>query len=259
MREIQTTELKDICVKILSKFDQICKENNLRYSIHYGTLVGAVIYQGFVPWDDDIDVAMPREDYEKLMALQYNDENYEIKHYSYTKDYFYPFAKMIDKNTLLIEKHRCEKNMGVYIDIFPFDYVDIFDSEFDKYISKALKGRIFINHLGGSTEREQSKNNFHYYLKFIAHKITIPFRLNWIKKFDTQFIKDEGDYCIHFGGNSLMNSKCWNSLIPMKFENIEVMGFADYDTILKNKYGNYMQAPPKSAQISHHGFVAYYK
>jgi lipopolysaccharide cholinephosphotransferase len=264
MKEIQPKELKEICVKVLDKFDQICKENNFRYSIYYGTLIGAVRHQGFIPWDDDVDVIMPREDYEKLMAMQYDDGNYEIKNYSYTKDYFYPFAKMIDKNTLLIEKHRCEKNMGVYIDIFPCDYVDNYGNGFDKDISKALKGRMFINHLGGSTDREQSKNIFHYYLKIIAHKIMNPFKINLIKKFDTQFIKDNGDYGINFvnnfdGESQLIKTKYWDSLIPMKFENIEVMGFADYDAILSKKYGDYMQIPPESAQISHHGFVAYYK
>lgn len=264
MTKVSNDEIKKICVDILAEFDKICRENNLKYSIFYGTLIGAVRHKGFIPWDDDVDVIMPREDYEKLLKLEYEDENYEIKNYRYTKDYFYPFAKMIDKNTVLFENYRAEKNMGVYVDIFPADYVEKPDEEFSKDIKKALKNREFMNHLGGSTDKKYAKNALNYIVKKAAHFVMDPFRLKIIEKCDKQFIKKSGSYCINFVNNAegecqLFKSEYWESLIPVKFENITVMAFADYDKILTKKYGDYMQMPPKEKQITHHTFVAYYK
>lgn len=264
MREISNDELKIICKDILKKFTDICKEHDLKYSIFYGTLIGAVRHSGFIPWDDDIDVIMPREDYEKLLKLQYEDDRYEIKNYRYTKDYFYPFCKMIDKGTVIFEKYRAEKNMGIFIDIFPIDYVDNIDSGFERDIAKALRNRKFMNHLAGSTDKEYASNTLIYCIKKIAHFVMNPFRLRLIEKFDKEFIKENGEYCINFvnnveGASQLLKTEYWDNLIPMKFEDIEVMGLADYDAILTKKYGDYMQLPPKQEQVTHHSFHSYYK
>lgn len=264
MREIGNDDLKSICKDILKKYTEICKEHNLRYSIFYGTLIGAVRHGGFIPWDDDIDVVMPREDYERLVALQYEDEKYEIKNYRYTDDYFYPFCKMVDKDTEIFEKYRAEKNMGLYIDIFPIDYVDNYENGFDRDIAKALRNRHFMNHIAGSTERKYAKNTLHYVLKIAAHIIIDPFRKRLIEKFDREFVKENGEYCINFVNNAegavqLLKTEYWDNLIPMKFEDLTVMGFADYDAILTKKYGDYMQLPSEDKQISHHTFKAYYK
>lgn len=264
MREISNDDLKIICKDILKKFTEICKEHNLKYSIFYGTLIGAVRHKGFIPWDDDVDVVMPRTDYEKLLALQYEDEQYEIKSYRYTKDYFYPFSKMIDKNTVIYEKYRAEKNMGLYIDIFPVDYVDNYENGFEKDIAKALRNRRFMNHLAGSTEKKYAKNLPNYIIKKAAHIIMDPFRISLIGKFDTEFVKESGEYCINFVNNvegavQIFKSSYWDNLIPMKFEDVDVMGFGDYDEILSRKYGDYMQLPPKDEQITHHSFKSYYK
>lgn len=264
MRKIPNDEVKVICVNILKKFTEICREHNLRYSIYYGTLIGAVRHKGFIPWDDDIDVVMPRADYEKLMLLQYRDDLYEIKNYSYSSDYFYPFAKMIDKSTHIEEKYRSEKGMGLYIDIFPVDYVDNYPKGFERDIHNALRTRRLINHLAGSTDRKYAENIVKYAAKKLVHLFTDPVRLKVIENFDHRYIKESGEYCINFVNNAegavqLMKSAYWDNLIPMKFEELEVMGFADYDAILTKKYGDYMQLPPKEAQITHHSFTAYYK
>lgn len=264
MREISNDNLKLICKDILKRFTEICDEQNLKYSIFYGTLIGAVRHQGFIPWDDDIDVVMPREDYEKLINLQYEDDRYEIKSYRYTDDYFYPFSKMVDKTTVIFEKYRAEKNMGLYIDIFPIDFVDNYENGFDKDIAKALRNRRLMNHMAGSTDKKYAKNPLNYIIKIVAHKIMDPFRLSLIEKFDKEFIKDSGEYCINFVNNAegavqIFKSSYWDNLIPMKFEDLEVMGFGDYDDILGRKYGDYMSLPPAEAQVTHHSFTSYYK
>nr|MCR5207201.1 LicD family protein [Eubacterium sp.] len=124
MKELSLEEVKKTELEILIRFDEICKNNNIEYSLAYGTMLGAVRHNGFIPWDDDIDVFVKRSDYEKLLGLRYDDGRFEIKSHRYSNNYYYPFAKMIDKNTDLDVSWRLDKDMGVFIDIFPLDYHD---------------------------------------------------------------------------------------------------------------------------------------
>ena len=97
VKELTLDEMKAVELGILKKFDSICKENGLEYSLAYGTMLGAIRHKGFIPWDDDIDVFMKREDYEKLLALKYDDGDFEIKSYRYSKNYYFLYSKMVDK------------------------------------------------------------------------------------------------------------------------------------------------------------------
>ena len=130
-KELTLDEMKAIELGILKKFDSICKENGLEYSLAYGTMLGAIRHKGFIPWDDDIDVFMKREDYEKLLALKYDDGDFEVKSYRYSKNYYFLYSKIVDKRTSICENWRAEKDMGLFVDIFPLDYCN-FDGEGDK-------------------------------------------------------------------------------------------------------------------------------
>lgn len=100
-KELTLDEMKAVELGILKKFDSICKENGLEYSLAYGTMLGAIRHKGFIPWDDDIDVFMKREDYEKLLKLKYDDGDFEIKSYRYSKNYYFLYSKMVDKRTYI--------------------------------------------------------------------------------------------------------------------------------------------------------------
>ena len=102
-KELTLDEMKAVELEILKKFDSICKENGLEYSLAYGTMLGAIRHKGFIPWDDDIDVFMKREDYEKLLTLKYDDGDFEVKSYRYSKNYFFLYSKMVDKRTSICE------------------------------------------------------------------------------------------------------------------------------------------------------------
>lgn len=269
MEELSFEELKQIELGILKRFDKVCRENNLQYSIAFGTMLGAVRHKGFIPWDDDIDVIMKRSDYEKLMKLKYDDEQYEIKSYRYTKDYFYPFAKMIDKSTSLTEDWRAEKNMGVYIDIFPLDYINVDADENelknfqDKFLSRVEKWNT-VAYLMGHRMMHHKALSIRFFVKFLFKLVTLPFRKMIIRQADLLNAKEkDGNYCamlLQLGhDNPLIKSEAVKDVIYMDFEDFKAPVYSGYDYILKSLFGDYMKFPPKEEQKSNHWFKAYKK
>lgn len=265
---LRTDELKKIELNILKKFDQICRDNNLKYSIAYGTMIGAVRHKGFIPWDDDIDVLMKREDYEKLLKLKYEDDNFEIKSYRYSKNYYYPFSKMIDKRTFLSEHWRAEKNMGVYIDIFPLDYINVDsnncpkrEKEFSKIYNKAFKWDTVAYILGHKLSHHKELS-IRYFVKLLFMLITYPFKRLIIKHTDLLNANNKkGNYCAMLlqlsNDHPFMKSDYFNNIIYTEFEDFKVPIYKEYDSILTSIYGDYM-TPPDNKE-STHSFKAYRK
>lgn len=111
MKEISAPQAKRILVEILQEFHQFCHRENLRYSLYAGSLIGALRHQGFIPWDDDIDVLMPREDYERLFQLYHTSPHpahLELNDSRTRPDYFYPFMKLEDTRTIMVGKGKRE-------------------------------------------------------------------------------------------------------------------------------------------------------
>ena len=124
LREIHSEEFKPILVDMLKTIDKFCSDNNLKYFLAYGTLLGAVRHKGFIPWDDDIDIIMPRSDYQKF--IQYFNKGTQshtlqvVDCYS-TNNYYLPFAKLIHTGTVVLENVNNAIPLGVFIDVFPLD------------------------------------------------------------------------------------------------------------------------------------------
>lgn len=125
--EYDINKLHAVLVEILDYFVSVCEKNNLRYYLVYGTALGAYRHKGFIPWDDDLDVAMPREDYQMLLSIleKKPDKRYSIQNESNEKNWFLSFSKLRKNNTLFLEgiAQDIYQNNGMYIDIFPLDFV----------------------------------------------------------------------------------------------------------------------------------------
>ena len=125
MKELTLPELKEIEFDILKVFDAFCKEHNIKYFLAYGTLLGAIRYKKFIPWDDDVDVLVPREDYDRILTLFQDDDRYNLFAYEKNQDYRFPFAKLCDMTTRKVEFNLDNGvELGVDMDIFPLDYWD---------------------------------------------------------------------------------------------------------------------------------------
>ena len=132
-RKLSLDEQRKIQIEGLIYLKSICQKYDLKYYLASGTLLGAVKYQGFIPWDDDIDVFLIRDDYERLLKILETEDNADfmvLTCYN-TKDYYYPYAKLVNKHTKVIDNARNIKKLGVFIDVFPLDYLD--DNVLDYY------------------------------------------------------------------------------------------------------------------------------
>ena len=125
MRKLSPEEYKKVLLSILTRIDSICRENGLKYMLAYGTLLGAVRHKGFIPWDDDIDLLLPRKDYETLrsVAKSFNTKEWKLLSYSNEPRFLLPFMKYCNKHTIVTPpRFNTGFVYGLSIDIFPLDY-----------------------------------------------------------------------------------------------------------------------------------------
>ena len=269
MSEYSKKELRQLqltLVEILDDFVKICDKHHLNYYLVGGTAIGAVRHSGFIPWDDDIDVAMLREDYEKFLdiAIEELPDKYFLQYEKTDKNYYLGFAK-IRKNNTLFETEGCyryKSHKGIFFDIFPIDYNP------DRY-SKKLRLEVVMIRSIIETLKYKNKN---LYFKHIRNKLIsvplIPFTnkklhkmLNRISKMNNKKEHNyAGIYCAQYPyQRDIYDIKTVNPPKKIMFEGKKYNVFHDVDAYLKGLYGDYMTLPPKEKQISHHSFKAWHK
>lgn len=260
-------ELQNCQLNILKEFIRICEENNLIYYLVGGSCLGAIRHQGFIPWDDDIDVAMPREDFDKFITLQEKvNKPYFIQTYKTDKRYIYNFAKLRDSSTTFIENffvnHRI--NHGVWIDIFPLDGMSKNINTPAYKFSKKVKlnwFNVYLMYLPALLRRPHLKTlwkdiplnlvAFLFMFLNIGHyrNKLIDKRVKKIKYNDASLV---GNF---FGTNpkkEAMPKEIFQEGTIKKFEGIDVKVPKDFDRYLKLLFNDYMKLPSKEKQIGHH-------
>ena len=187
MKEINVDELKKIQIEILDYVSDFCKKNNINYWIDSGTLLGAVRHKGYIPWDDDIDIGMLRDDYEKFMSLfnKNNKSNYVFDCFELNKKCPYPYGKILDTNTIMYEPdEKTGIKSSVFIDLFPYDNIP----EDEKIQKKLFKKRDLYKKLSnlqkysGFYIEEKNKFNFirypfHLLMKFFPNGFFVKKRI----------------------------------------------------------------------------------
>lgn len=259
--EQTTNELKDVEINILKCFINICEKKNLRYYLIGGSLLGAVRHGGFIPWDDDIDVAMPREDYELFLneAPQYLPKYYFIQ--TFKTDPYYPnnYMKIRDSRTTFLEsavKHL-KMNHGVFIDVFPLD--DFPGNKLVRYWfninNRLLSTR--ISEIYNNSEEKTIKRN-------IIKKIVITFYNKIVPTVRCATAKRERLFSRHYKGDcfanysgawgikEIINKEWYGDGKKWSFEGINVIIPSEYDNWLTQVYGDYMRLPPIEERVSHH-------
>lgn len=262
--EHQLSELQVRLLSMLEWFHNYCEENKLRYYIVEGTVIGAIRHHGFIPWDDDIDVGMPRRDYNRLMALMKDRiGNYFLETpYTDNRDYFYPWCKLCDVTTTKIEKNRYNHRLGIYIDVFPIDGLGNTREE----SLKNYRGIDFLNMLWASRycafnrQRSFAKNAAIALGRLIPQWLLDNKKL--VRHIDRRCQKldfDSSEYVCctlsTYRGKEIMEKRIYGKPSEHEFENITVYVPEQYDAYLRTIYGQWWVMPPREKQVSQHDYV----
>lgn len=280
MRAIAAEELKQIELNILKDVAAFCDMNGINYFLCGGTLLGALRHGGFIPWDDDIDIAMPREDYLKFIK-SYNgfNKNYQVNAIEIDSNWWIDIARVGDLRTIIYDKHwkKEYQKYHVFIDIFPLDGLP--ENKIKRNIFYYEQKLLGILHNGSACGYSFSKHYSDSKGSFIRLKnyirtvlkygaVTVFSLLNTqllIKlihknamRFQYATAKTIAIAVICCGGIfEKAEKKSFDKKLKFAFEDTNFWGPAGYDEYLTNLYGDYMTPPPKENQVSHHDFEAF--
>ncbi len=256
-------EYRKLLLQALSFSIKFFKRHNLHYVACGGTVLGAIRHKGLIPWDDDIDLYMPRNDYEKLLRLndELNSEGYEvISHYN--DGYYLPFAKIVNKNTTIWERKELPFVFGVFVDVFPLDFFDDTVAEitsiqnkgyalFSKYVSTLYKYSFgdLITSLFNLSKSELINIFESFFVSAFRKR-----RLKAFNDFLEIYKNGTGDKCVCITqwAGKVFKREWFEDTIEVPFEGMDIVIPSDYDDYLKLLYGDYMTLPPIENRVSQH-------
>ena len=262
-KKLDIDEIKEVELGVMDYIHNICREKGINYSLAYGSLLGAVRHRGFIPWDDDLDIALKRDQYDQLYQAILEDNNSIYKVVSWENDsrYPYPFYRVYDSRTIYENNYiQNDIELGICVDVFPFDdYKDV-----NKEITKLdMYRRLSVYTLYGIRNKEAGIKNIVRYLMLVAFRLTRV--KTWNKKLNdcskapvnSEYI----DYLMESKKYSTkLDAKALDEVVECRFEDRVYNIPKDYDHILTTIYGSdYMEIPPLEKRIQHDDFVAYIK
>ena len=259
MKEIDIEELKKIQVEMLQYFDEFCKKNSLHYFLDYGTLLGAVRHKGYIPWDDDLDITMLREDYEKAAKIfnQQSNGRYQFQTPDNGMKSRYPFGKLLDTSTVLYEYGEAGIKSNVYIDVFVYDNAPDDEALRKKVFKKRdFLGRIrrlqlplrkdvhgakkLVYQMGGLLMKPIPKDRINRKLDKNARRYEhtdAKMVCTFVDPYDPTY------FCVP--------KSTFEEFCTVEFEGKEYPAPKNYDFWLRTLYGDYMQLPPEEDRITH--------
>ena len=266
-KEITIEQQRHIQLEILKSIDDFCKENKIEYSLAFGTLLGAVRHKGFIPWDDDVDIMMTRENYEKFR------DSYSSKRYPLTdlkSDSCHPVSmgKIYDSQTYFYSLGTMKRKYGLFVDIFPFDVIPENIAEREKWLKRI---KLFVSF------NKYKNNTFSYSLKrhrlitkIIGCFVKLLFCGKFIhRKIEELYVMYKNDQSAYLGVPGVMVlSKEYMKVFPktifdeyilLEFEGKKYPCIKRYDEFLTIFYGEYMKLPPIEKRVGKHGIKAFFK
>lgn len=249
--------LRNVEHEILDLIVSICVKYNLKYSLAYGTLIGAVRHMGFIPWDDDIDIQMPRDDYERFLQIwdELQPEGYILVNHRLNPDFTQNFSKIRKDHTIFLQTEK-ELNLnyhkGIFVDIFPVDRVA------PKGVLRTTQYGMAAIHLlytRGHASTPQGGSLLERALLSLPKKYYPNLSLrteNFLRKWNARHNLLNVCFCTIGSAKIYYPADMFDSLIEMKFENKEYKCFKNYDQILRADYGDYMKLPPIDERVYKH-------
>jgi len=262
MERLSLEQHKEIMLSILKEFHTYCVKHNIKYSLSGGSLIGAVREGGIIPWDDDIDVILMPEEYEKFEKALKNDKlKFEYIGYNNMDGYYNPGFKIVDNKTKIIEKGK-KQNYGVFIDVFRYNYIP------DNPIIRkfyTIKYKYMLSIIHGFSPFSKNTNNL---LKKMRNRYSERLNIrDYLNKFYAFLDKYNKKKTAYIAPNSIMysfkketqESKYMKEYKTVKFDNIEAMISTDYDALLTKMFGDYMTPPPEEERFCKHTIEVFKK
>ncbi len=265
-------EVQKVSLEILRDIHTFCVDNNLKYTLQGGTLIGAVRHKGFIPWDDDLDIAMPRPDYDRFIRTYKSDKGFKVfsRELANSKDVFIAYARICDTELTFVDDFYypwTSRDKGVWIDLFPLDGVEdsLFRCNMRVNVMKVFwhMGTVKrLSHLFFSevkTTREK--------VKLLCRKILAPFLCYNIIDKHISMCKivswENATYYsnlafLGYGIRERHHKRVIEEVVLVPFNQDHFYIMKGYDEALREKYGNYMQLPPKEKQVRGHDVNKYY-
>ena len=270
MKEMTLEERKQCELNILCYIDDVCRNNSIEYFLFGGTLIGAIRHNGFIPWDDDIDITLMRNDYERLIAILKQSNEFNLL-YPGMNEYYYQFAKLCDPKTYVKEDGLpYVDGLGVWVDIFPLDEVpdDIEERKafFDECINEGEKLRACIPGLYYYSDSRLKS----FFKRILFYPKVLPYRIKGLSYWENRLIelnqKFNGRGFSHigvlptkYGVLCSYHRNEFESSIRHSFEDSEFSIPEKYDAVLRHMYGDYMKLPPEEQRILPHTAKAYWR
>ena len=258
LRKLQLTQLE-----ILKVIDKICCENEIPYSLYAGTLLGAVRHKGFIPWDDDLDICMSRENYNKFIRVweKIKPEGYILQNKENSRNFSQSFTKIRKQHTTFLqyESEKEQYHTGVFVDIFPIDRIPNGKIQAAKYKFYCILYQLYTREFVPPNAGKITKLVSSFFLKIVAENKRMKCRERLLKK----IIKYNSNQELNTVGietvaslRKLFPKDMLDSYTTLKFEDGHFMCFSDWDEHLRCKFGNYMKLPPESErEWKHHPII----
>ncbi len=265
MKEItDIKELQSVILSILNKVHDFCIENNIIYSLAYGTMIGAARHKGFIPWDDDIDIFLPRPDFERFFET-FKVEGLELHCLRNDKQHDVPVTKVYDIRTVLMQPGSSNMDYGLYIDIYP---IDSFQKE--SKLRRFFLFRnftIFLMMCNKEPLWRKGRALHRSVLRIVLYPFFAFFSTRRVSLFIDWYLRR-----LNYANGTVITdmtcfSKIWKCLpksafehtVDVEFEGRKFKAMAGWKEHLKECYGDYMQLPPPEKRVSHHNFRAWWK
>lgn len=271
MEELTLKELQQVNLSILKDVHAFCESNNIKYSIAYGTLIGAVRHKGFIPWDDDVDIVMPRPDYERFCRTYHSESGMRLIYYGNDRSALAAFARVVEceKTVYQTERPWTFQKSGVWIDIFPLDGVKNAEEYRLRYERLKPISR-FVYKFRRQNHHIVSSDSWWSIFKTVLARVAglggwIPSALlnkiiiATMTKYDYNDCYGYGQISCLDDGPIVFSKKGFDSPILLDFEDTQFRAMSDYDTVLRKLYGDYMQLPPSDKQVPKQYWIHFYK
>ena len=261
LTEKQRSTVHKIEYNLLKEFDRVCRKYEIKYCLAYGSLLGAVRHGGFIPWDDDIDVCMPRSDYEKFKAVAQNEvgDNYFFQSHETDKEYMLFYGRLRDKNTIFQETYFEDYNMasGVYIDIFPVEYYDKTKLSMKIYWGIFRICRVLLNSKYYKMEaRTGMKKQMSKIVRILSGFLSCDFLYNLQNYIASCCNTKKGNCYINltspYGKKDCFEVELYDTRKEVTFEDGKYWTYLNMEKVLETIYGDYMQLPPIEKRVTVH-------